>query len=40
MHSKYIVRGIGVFSFGVYCYLWKKECDEIKEKCKSKKPKE
>lgn len=34
MHSKFIVRSIGVFSFGAYCYLLKKDWDELKEKSK------
>jgi hypothetical protein len=32
MHSKYIVRGISVFAFGAYCYLFKKDWDELKDK--------
>jgi hypothetical protein len=30
MHSKYIVRGIGIYAFGIYCYLLKKDWDTLK----------
>ena len=30
MYSKYTVRGLSIFSFGVYCYLLKKDWDALK----------
>lgn len=34
-HSKFIVRTIGLFSVGGYCYLLKKDWDDLKEKSKT-----